>query len=168
MHVNVLHFLSHRTLFLAEMLTNAWLAEYFTTLTSCALLDYSCWDRKQNLLPLIQSSTQWFFEYYQVKAAAAFASILKQRHSRTCSQGVCLQLKELIRNDRGQIQETLESEPINFEAEFSGVTSIFAGQTNVMFSAEGEITPGDHNGSLYNVFNYKACETTYCFQQVKH
>ena len=152
------------------MQTNSWLAEYYTTLTPCTLSDTNCWAARQGELPLIGDSTQWFFEYYQVKAAAVFASILKNLHSQSCGQGysgVCLQLKQLIRNNRDRIQATLEAGRMNLEAEFSSISAIFSDQTNVGFSIEGEILRGDYNGSLYNVFNYKDCAgNNFCFQQV--
>lgn len=154
------------------MQRNPWLEGYYTATTSCAPSSFSCWTQKQNTLPLIQDDTQWFFEYYQVKAAAVFAATLKKLHTQTCGQGssgVCLQLKQLIRNNRGSIQNALQTDVLDLEAEFLSVSSVFSGQTRVGFDGEGQITSVEYNASLYYVFNYRECSNDhFCFQQVKH
>lgn len=154
------------------MQRNPWLEGYYTATTSCASSSSSCWTQNRNTLPLIQDDTQWFFEYYQVKAAAVFAATLKKLHTQTCGQGssgVCLQLKQLIRNNRGSIQNALQTDVLDLEAEFLSVSSVFRGQTRVGFDEEGQITSGEHNASLYYVFNYRECSSGhFCFQQVKH
>ena len=159
-----------RTLFSAEMQKNFWLEGYYTAATSCAFSDNSCWTQNQNSLPLIQDDTQRLFEYYQVKAAAIFAAMLKKLHAQTCGQtssDVCLQLKQLIRNNRGTIQNTLQADPLDLEAEFWSASSIFRGQTQVGFDEHGEISSGENNGSVYNVFNYRKCSNgDFCFQEV--
>ncbi|XP_070198021.1 uncharacterized protein [Littorina saxatilis] len=159
------------TIFSDEVQTNAFLAGYYNSTTSCALSDSVCWRTNRNKLPLITSSTQWLFEYYQVKAAAIFAAILKQLHSQTCvknSSGVCQELDDMIRNNRGGIQDTLQDATLNLESEFSSVSSVFHGQTTVSFDQQGEIAAGSHhNTSVYDVFNYRECAGgKFCFQQV--
>ena len=160
-----------RTLFSAEMRKNPWLEGYYRAATSCAFSDKNCWTQNQNSLPLIGEDTQWLFEYYQVKAAAIFAAMLKKLHAQTCGQtssDVCLQLKQLIRNNRGIIQNTLQADPLDLEVGFLSASSIFRGQTQVGFDEHGEITSGENNGSVYNVFNYRECSNgDFCFQQVK-
>ncbi|XP_070198220.1 uncharacterized protein [Littorina saxatilis] len=158
------------TAFNAEMDRNTFLADYYTTATSCDLADSTCWANNKDRLPLIEDNTQWLFEYYQVKAAAVFAAILKKLHMQTCGQdssGVCLELKNKIRNDRGSIRDTVQTVHVNLQSEFSSVSSVFSGQTNVGFDQQGEVTSGGHNGSLYNVYNYRECSSgSFCFQQV--
>ncbi|KAL8622265.1 hypothetical protein ACOMHN_043788 [Nucella lapillus] len=160
------------TVFSAEMKKNSWLAGYYTAKTKCSVSEYACWIQAytQNLLPLIQDNTQWLFEYYDVKATAVFAAILKKLHANTCrvnNNGLCLQLKQVIRNDRGRIQQMVQTSTINLAAEFSNVSSIFSNQTNVGFTAQGEVTFGQNDTSLYDVFNYRECDNSnFCFQKV--
>ena len=153
------------------MQSTPWLREYYISATSCDFTSQECWRINQNKLPLIHDDTQWFFEYYQVKAAAVFAAMLKKQHAQTCgssSSDVCLLLKKQMRNNREIFQDALQGDQWNLEAEFSEASSTFREQTNVGFDELGEITSGERNGSVYNVFNYRACANSdFCFQQVR-
>ncbi|XP_076468064.1 uncharacterized protein LOC143298918 [Babylonia areolata] len=162
---------TNRTVFSEMVMPNAWLADFYAVRTKCSdINDVSCWTSYRHLLPLIEDDTQWLFEYYQVKATAVFAAILKQLHTDVCGpnfNGVCSELKQQIRNNRGRIQELVEHSTINLEREFSSVTSIFGNQTSVGFDERGEVTSGaGDNQSLYNVFNYRDCGDDFCFQKV--
>ncbi|KAK7473847.1 hypothetical protein BaRGS_00034898, partial [Batillaria attramentaria] len=160
----------NRTVFLSEARQNQWLANLYKQETNCQSIDNNqCWQNNLGTAASLGSTSQWLFEYYQVKAVAIFAHALKILHSDKCggARGLCDSLKNALRNNRRQIQDTLESMNVRLEAQFPSITAAFEGQRSVRFDDRGEVVNSGQSDSLYDVYNFRRCQgNTFCFHQV--
>ncbi|KAK7473400.1 hypothetical protein BaRGS_00035373, partial [Batillaria attramentaria] len=147
-----------------------WLRSYFQEMAGCDGEGLNCWtstssQRAELLVPSSRAGEGLsLYSWYELKAVAVMASLLKQLHLRECGSvsGLCPALSSAIR-DRPGLQAALEASTLPV-SNLAPMVSTFANVSDLAFDESGNVR--QQRDIQYMVYNFRESQGNFVFKQV--